>query len=86
MSPRPRRFRNIDTPPRIQGYQPIGISGEHKNPVSLQIEEYESFKLVDYDGLLHAAGARKMGVSRPTFTRIYESVRKKIGATNLKKL
>ena len=78
MSPRPRRFRKIDIPPKIQGYRPIGISSESKDPISLQIEEYEAFKLVDYDGLLHAAGARRMEVSRPTFTRIYESVRKKI--------
>jgi len=36
------------------------------------------FKLVDYDGLLHSAAAGRLGVSRPTFTRIYEAVRKKI--------
>jgi predicted DNA-binding protein (UPF0251 family)/predicted Fe-Mo cluster-binding NifX family protein len=41
-------------------------------------EEYEALRLADYMGLKHDEAAQKMNVSRPTFARIYESVRKKI--------
>ena len=47
-------------------------------PVVLLYEEYEALRLADYDALKHDEAAVKMKVSRPTFARIYENVRKKI--------
>lgn len=41
-------------------------------------EEYEAIKLADYDRMNHQEASVLMGVSRPTFARIYESARKKI--------
>lgn len=41
-------------------------------------EEYEAIKLADYDNMNHLEAANLMGISRPTFARIYESARKKI--------
>jgi predicted DNA-binding protein (UPF0251 family) len=45
---------------------------------SLQFEEYEALQLVDYKDLSHEEAAATMNISRPTFTRIYDSCRKKI--------
>ena len=45
----------------------------------MQYEEYESVKLVVYDNLSQGDAAKKMNVSRPTLTRIYNSALKKIG-------
>ncbi len=46
--------------------------------VELLYEEYEAIKLADYDLLNHDEACVLMGVSRPTFARIYESARRKI--------
>jgi predicted DNA-binding protein (UPF0251 family)/predicted Fe-Mo cluster-binding NifX family protein len=46
--------------------------------IDILFEEYEALRLADYVGLKHDEAAEKMNVSRPTFARIYESVRKKI--------
>ncbi len=44
----------------------------------LAFDEYEAIRLLDYDGLNQEQAAEKMGVSRPTLTRIYEKARQKI--------
>lgn len=78
MSPRPKRYRKVDRPPAITGFRPMGSRQCFGQEVILHFEEYESVKLADYDMCTHAQAAEKMGVSRPTFTRIYEAARQKI--------
>lgn len=46
--------------------------------ISIQYEEYEALRLADYENLSHEEAAKQMNVSRPTFTRIYEKIRKKV--------
>jgi predicted DNA-binding protein (UPF0251 family) len=46
--------------------------------IILHLEEYEAIRLADYDLLGQVEASAKMGVSRPTFTRIYESARRKV--------
>ncbi len=76
--PRRKHLRKIVEPPRFKSYRPTGIEDRSSDPVELLYEEYEAIKLSDYDGLHHHEACRKMGVSRPTFARIYESARRKI--------
>lgn len=76
--PRPKRKRIISRLPNIEGFKPIGIPARHLKFLNLSIDEYESVKLTDYQGLNQEEAAEIMGVSRPTFTRIYESARKTI--------
>jgi predicted DNA-binding protein (UPF0251 family) len=47
-------------------------------PVVLLLEEYESIKLCDYDLMNHNEASQFMGVSRPTFSRIYSRARQKV--------
>jgi predicted DNA-binding protein (UPF0251 family)/DNA-directed RNA polymerase subunit RPC12/RpoP len=68
----------MQRPPIIKGFKPFGGKGHTKEKVKLLMEEYESIRLLDFEMLTQAAGAKLMNVSRPTFTRIYESARKKI--------
>jgi predicted DNA-binding protein (UPF0251 family) len=49
-----------------------------KKAVNLLYEEYEAIVLADYENLSQGEAAIRMDVSRPTFTRIYDSARKKI--------
>ncbi len=46
--------------------------------VGLLYEEYETLRLADYENLTQEEAAKKMRISRPTFTRLYDKARKKI--------
>ncbi|MCF8224351.1 MAG: DUF134 domain-containing protein [Bacteroidales bacterium] len=77
--PRRRKLRKIVAPPGFRGYKPYGFRGGRNNGhVDLLYEEYEAIKLVDYDLMNHLEASSLMGISRPTFARIYESARRKI--------
>ncbi len=76
--PRRIRLRKVVEPPRFKGYRPFGVNSKNRESVDLLYEEYEALKLADYDLLKHDEAALLMGVSRPTFARIYESARRKI--------
>ncbi|GAF05298.1 DUF134 domain-containing protein [Saccharicrinis fermentans] len=76
--PRRKRLRKVVAPPKFQGYKPYGTTGKSTGAVDLLYEEYEAIKLADYDLMNHHEAAVLMGVSRPTFARIYESARRKI--------
>jgi len=78
MSPRNIRIRKVGSPPVVKGFKPIGNPNKEVNIVSILYEEYESFRLVDYSGLRQEEAANIMNVSRPTFTRIYNSCLKKL--------
>jgi uncharacterized protein len=62
----------------MKGFRPFGLSKFVNDPVIINLEEYEALKSADYLGLSHEEASVKMHISRPTFTRIYESVRRKI--------
>lgn len=75
---RPKQCRRIGSPPLMKGFKPFGIRLVDGERIIIQYDEYETIKLLDYDGLLQEQAAEKMNVSRPTLTRIYESARQKI--------
>jgi uncharacterized protein len=81
MSPRSTRIRKVFSPPLIKGFKPYGPElekGSNQNPVVMLYEEYEALRLCDYDLFNHHRSSVVMGISRPTFTRIYASARQKI--------
>jgi uncharacterized protein len=76
--PRPVRNRKIVDPPKMNGFKPVGMPLCKTKPVKLQYDEFEGFKLVEYENLSQDQAALKMDISRPTLTRIYNSALKKI--------
>lgn len=80
MSPRRKTLRKVMSPPIIKGLKPYGEGAFKQNPhpVYLLYEEYEALRLCDYDNYNHHDSSVLMGVSRPTFTRIYASALQKI--------
>ncbi len=76
--PRRRRLRKIVAPPNFTGYRPYGTNDVSGEFIELLYEEYEAVKLADYDLMNHQEASELMGISRPTFARIYESARRKI--------
>jgi uncharacterized protein len=75
--PRPKRIRRVCTPPHFKGYLPIGLPNQN-NAVVLNFEEYEAIRLSDFELHGQVGAAEIMGVSRPTYARVYESARRKI--------
>ena len=78
MSPRPKRMRRMNSLPSFRGFMPVGKTGSLGNAIVLNYDEYEAIKLCDYDGLIQLEASKLMNISRPTFTRVYESARKKV--------
>ena len=76
--PNRRRYRRIDGPPRMEGYKPFGVPMRQLESVVMSIEEYEALRLADYENLTHEEAAKKMNISRPTFTRLYDKARKNV--------
>ena len=76
--PRPKRKRKIFSLPQAEGFKPFGVNINDTEAVELLIEEYEALKLADYHNLTQEEAAKKMNISRPTFTRIYDKARKTI--------
>ena len=75
---RNKKDRLIQMAPHFSGFKPQGVQNSTSTDICINFEEYEALKLCDYELLTHAEAAVIMNVSRPTFTRIYENVRRKI--------
>jgi uncharacterized protein len=76
--PNRRRFRRIKMPPAMEGFKPFGIPMRELESVDLLFEEYEALRLADYENLTQEEASKKMNISRPTFTRLYDKARKSI--------
>jgi predicted DNA-binding protein (UPF0251 family) len=64
----------------VKGFKPYGFvsASRAEEPVNLLYEEYEAMRLSDYEHYNHHQASIVMGVSRPTFTRIYASALQKL--------
>ena len=52
--------------------------------INLAMDEFEAIRLADLNGLYQEEAAKKMKISRPTFTRLIESAHKKIAEAIVK--
>jgi predicted DNA-binding protein (UPF0251 family) len=75
----------MNNPPHFKGYRPIGLP-EEDHPVVLNYEEYEAIRLSDFELHNQVEAALFMGISRSTYTRIYESARRKVAEAFVKGL
>lgn len=75
---RDKKDRLVKRSPGFNGFKPFGMQTPSRAEVLLLLEEYEAIRLCDYDLLTHEDAARLMGVSRATFSRMYEAARRKV--------
>ena len=61
-----------------RAFKPAGVPGRALEEVVLSLDEAESIRLADLEGLYQEAAAFRMGVSRQTFGRIVEAARRKV--------
>lgn len=75
---RPPRQRVVVGRPVAAVYKPAGIPARQLQWTTLLLDEFEAIRLIDGEGLDQETVAGRMGVSRPTVTRILGSARSKI--------
>jgi predicted DNA-binding protein (UPF0251 family) len=75
---RPEKLRCVGQLPAIGLFRPVGIPASALEDVRVSLEELESIRLKDLEGLEQEECAQQMHISRPTFHRILESGRKKL--------
>ncbi len=75
--PRPRKFRKVCHFPRNLSFQP-GEGAQGKEPVYLTVDEYETIRLMDLEGLSQEAAGERMNIARTTVQLIYTCARKKM--------
>jgi predicted DNA-binding protein (UPF0251 family) len=74
--PRPRKCRRICRMPEITNFGPQ--SGNKLEPIIMAVDEYESIRLIDLEGLTQEETAERMNVARTTVQSIYNCARKKL--------
>lgn len=83
---RPPKQRCICSLPQVTGFTPQGCAAD--GTVELTYDEYEVIRLLDHMQMTQEQCAQRMGISRPTVTRIYDEARRKmadmlVGGRNL---
>ena len=75
--PRPKKCRSVCELPRTLAFSPDDLS-DSREAVILTVEEYETIRLIDKEGLSQEQCSERMQVARTTVQQIYASARKKL--------
>ncbi|MDY6965190.1 MAG: DUF134 domain-containing protein [Halobacteriota archaeon] len=76
--PRPTKCRRIHFEPEIMYFKPAGIPLTKLGEVILTLEEFESIRLKDLEGMTQDEASKVMDISQPTFHRLLTSARRKV--------
>jgi predicted DNA-binding protein (UPF0251 family) len=74
---RPRKRKIVQEQPRTDHFSPRGRPGR-PDEVIVTVEEYEAFRLADYNDMSQKDAAKLMGISQQSFSRIVRRARKLI--------
>lgn len=74
--PRPVRCRRIEQFPVFRSFSPDDITAAED--IHMTVDEFETLRLLDGEGLTQGQCAERMNIARTTVTAIYESARKKV--------
>ena len=73
---RPTKQRCICSLPLVTGFSPQGCKAS--GSINLTYDEYEVLRLLDHMQMTQEQCAKRMQISRPTVTRIYDEARRKM--------
>jgi len=76
--PRPRKWRVVCCIPERTIFGPLGPGKGLSKQVIMTVDEYETIRLIDFEGMNQEKCADSMQVARTTVQRIYNEARKKI--------
>ena len=71
-------WRRVSLVPPVTHFRPVGTRVAELEEVKLLVEEAEAIRLNDLEGLDQEDSAKRMNISRSTFSRILDSARHKI--------
>ena len=75
--PRPAKSRKVCRMPQWKEFCPRG-EWTSRSTLELNVEEYETIRLMDYEGYSQEVCAKQMGISRSTVQALYNEARKKM--------
>lgn len=76
--PRPRKGRKVCCLPESNLFGPITPNPHDREIMLMTVEEYETLRLIDLDGLSQEEASVRMHVARSTVQRIYNDARVKV--------
>lgn len=76
--PRPVKWRKVCCLPETNLFGPLNAKNLEKGIITMSVEEYETIRLIDFEGMLQEECAQNMTVARTTVQGIYNNARKKI--------
>lgn len=76
--PRPRKWRKVCCLPESNLYGPLNGLNREDETIKMSVEEYETIRLIDLEGLTQEECAEKMQVARATVQNIYKEARSKL--------
>lgn len=76
---RPIKKRKVCSLPENRRFGPKNnCNKDIENIIDMSVDEYESIRLIDYEGLTQEEASRQMQIARTTVQGIYSEARKKI--------
>jgi len=82
--PRPFCRKRIRGRPNSNYFKPAGIRMIQLKEISLNLDEFEAIRFIDFLETEQLEAAKKMEISQPTFSRLLKSGRKKISEAIVK--
>lgn len=76
--PRPQKCRRVCALPQTRGFRPVDKSCARRTPVIMALDEFETIRLIDREGLNQEECAAQMQVARTTVQSIYLRARRKL--------
>lgn len=76
--PRPRKCRRVHGLPGLTAFGPLDCPHHEPEAVVMTVDEYESIRLIDLEGMTQEECAASMDIARTTAQRIYDEARKKL--------
>ncbi len=75
---RPRKRRRVCNLPQISLFGPLKPGDQEKGLITMTIDEYETIRLIDHEGMTQEECSQRMNVARTTVQRIYNDARTKL--------
>ncbi|WP_129721666.1 DUF134 domain-containing protein [Xylanivirga thermophila] len=76
--PRPRKWKRVCNMPKVNTFGPCIEDNDITGAIQMTVEEFETIRLIDHEGLNQEQCSEIMGIGRSTVQRLYEKARRKI--------
>lgn len=76
--PRPKKYRQVCCMPFVSEFLPVSTKQCADNYIVMSVDEYETIRLIDYEGYSQEECSEYMDIARTTVQQIYNSARKKM--------